>query len=122
MNTNNFRKALLAKEKDLLEDIAQTGSAVLRASEPDVQDDTDMAVRSEAKDSLLSENSQSYDLLNLVRDALRRIDAGVFGKCLACGKPIAEKRLEAVPWAAFDLQHQEEADRTESRPSGGTTL
>jgi len=31
--------------------------------------------------------------------ALKRIDAGTFGRCATCGKPIAPERLEALPWA-----------------------
>lgn len=37
--------------------------------------------------------------LALVEAALARIDAGTFGKCTRCGKPIAPERLEALPWA-----------------------
>jgi RNA polymerase-binding protein DksA len=37
--------------------------------------------------------------LGLIESALRRIDAGGFGVCQVCGKPIALERLEALPWA-----------------------
>ncbi len=37
--------------------------------------------------------------LGLVEAALRKIDAGSFGMCATCGKPIAPERLEALPWA-----------------------
>jgi DnaK suppressor protein len=33
-----------------------------------------------------------------IEAALKRIDAGSFGRCLTCGKPIAPERLEAIPW------------------------
>jgi RNA polymerase-binding protein DksA len=33
-------------------------------------------------------------------EALRRVDAGCYGKCTSCGEPIAEARLHAVPEAA----------------------
>jgi DnaK suppressor protein len=31
--------------------------------------------------------------------ALAALDAGTYGTCRACGKPIAAARLEAIPWA-----------------------
>jgi RNA polymerase-binding protein DksA len=31
--------------------------------------------------------------------ALRKMDAGTYGTCERCGKPIAPERLEALPWA-----------------------
>ncbi len=37
--------------------------------------------------------------LGQIEGALRRIEAGTFGLCHTCGKPIAPARLEALPWA-----------------------
>jgi len=42
--------------------------------------------------------------------ALRRIEEGEFGICLACEEPISPKRLAAVPWAAYCLHCQELRD------------
>jgi RNA polymerase-binding protein DksA len=49
--------------------------------------------------------------LNDVEHALARISEGTYGTCEACGKPIAEERLEAVPAARMCLQDQAEAER-----------
>ncbi|MFW6180568.1 MAG: TraR/DksA family transcriptional regulator, partial [Spirochaetota bacterium] len=40
-----------------------------------------------------------YEQKNLedIKDALKRIEEGVYGKCLSCGKSIEEKRLIAIP-------------------------
>jgi DnaK suppressor protein len=35
----------------------------------------------------------------LIEAALRRIEEGTYGKCIECGKPIAKRRLEALPEA-----------------------
>src|SRR5579884_164074 len=43
-------------------------------------------------------------LLTEVLGALKRIDEGTYGKCVNCGRPIPEKRLEAIPWAERDVQ------------------
>jgi DnaK suppressor protein len=37
--------------------------------------------------------------LELIEAALRRIEAGTFGLCQSCGKPVNPERLEALPWA-----------------------
>ncbi len=39
--------------------------------------------------------------LHLVETALRSIDAGTYGTCVSCGKPIVPERLEAIPWASM---------------------
>ncbi|SNY52806.1 TraR/DksA family transcriptional regulator [Paractinoplanes atraurantiacus] len=36
-----------------------------------------------------------------VDDALRRVDAGLYGVCERCGKPIGEERLAVRPFARF---------------------
>lgn len=46
-----------------------------------------------------------------VSHALRRIDEGTYGTCEACGKPIGDERLEAVPAARFCIQDQATAER-----------
>lgn len=33
-----------------------------------------------------------------IRAALKRIDDGSYGDCARCGEPIAEARLDALPW------------------------
>jgi len=38
-------------------------------------------------------------VLESIDEALRRIDDGTFGTCARCGSPIAEERLEAMPYA-----------------------
>ena len=46
-----------------------------------------------------------------VARALERINDGTYGTCEACGKPIGDERLEAVPAARFCLEDQAEAER-----------
>lgn len=50
------------------------------------------------------------NLLREIDAALVRIDAGSYGVCRLCGRPIGEERLEAVPWATLcidDARRQE---------------
>ena len=46
-----------------------------------------------------------------VEHALRRLDDGSYGTCEACGKPIGDDRLEAMPAARFCLDDQALAER-----------
>jgi RNA polymerase-binding protein DksA len=53
----------------------------------------------------------SGQVLIQIDAALERIEAGSFGMCTNCGKPIAEERLEARPWASLCIDCQREAER-----------
>jgi DnaK suppressor protein len=46
-----------------------------------------------------------------VVEALKRLDAGVYGECVDCGKPVPEGRLAARPEAARCVQCQSERER-----------
>ena len=50
-------------------------------------------------------------LLQSIRSALARMEDGSYGVCLQCDTQINPKRLSAVPWAAYCVRCQEEADR-----------
>ena len=54
------------------------------------------------KEQSLLVNEQA--LLTEVLRALKRIEEGRYGLCVACGNPVPEKRLEAIPWAARDVK------------------
>jgi DnaK suppressor protein len=52
-------------------------------------------------------NGLDYGQLRLVEEALDRLDTGDYGICLECDEPIAEKRLNALPWARYCVACQE---------------
>jgi DnaK suppressor protein len=45
----------------------------------------------------LIENEQAT--LELVEEALERMENGTYGQCAECGEPIAKPRLQAIPYA-----------------------
>ena len=42
--------------------------------------------------------------------ALQRIEAGTYGVCEVCGKPIGAERLAALPWARLCIDDQRRAN------------
>lgn len=61
------------------------------------------------RDLALRERAQLH--LAQVETALARLEAGSWGTCRRCGSPIAEARLEALPWAAYCIACQTIVDR-----------
>ncbi|MFM7044127.1 MAG: TraR/DksA family transcriptional regulator [Ilumatobacteraceae bacterium] len=45
-------------------------------------------------------HDQLVQQLAAVEVALQRLDDGTYGTCEKCEQPIADERLEAVPWAS----------------------
>jgi DnaK suppressor protein len=54
-----------------------------------------------ANDAVLEAIGESAEVeLQQIDDALRRIEAGSYGRCSKCGVPIGPERLQAVPYAS----------------------
>jgi len=60
-------------------------------------------------DEGLEEGAQQT--LEQVDRAIAKLDAGTYGACERCGKPIAQERLRARPWAILCIDDQRLADR-----------
>jgi DnaK suppressor protein len=54
----------------------------------------------------LALQSTSEERIGEIDGALARIDAGTYGICENCGKPIPPERLEALPFATRDVACQ----------------
>jgi DnaK suppressor protein len=70
------------------------------------RDTGDASVADASASEYFSEAELDSTVLQQVRAALRRIEAGTFGKCIVDGGLIKEKRLQAVPWTPYCLEHQ----------------
>ena len=58
--------------------------------------------------STLEENSTH--VLAGIDGALERLEAGTFGTCSTCGRPIGRERLDAIPWVTqcIDCKRRDE--------------
>jgi DnaK suppressor protein len=61
----------------------------------------------------LHQQGLAYQTLKLIDAALDRVAGGEFGTCLACGEPISNRRLNAIPWAEYSIGCQENLARRE---------
>ena len=119
MNVQHYKQRLLDLEKSLS---ARTGRAVAEARGEliDVAHDVGDASSAEAVAAeQFTEAEQRSAMLQQVRDALTRVDAGTFGNCIVDGGPIEKKRLDAMPWASYCLRHEQmrEAATSSSTPT-----
>jgi DnaK suppressor protein len=117
MDVEVYRQRLLDLERTLADRVAREGDRA-RAQVTDSPTDTgDASVADEAASEDFTEAELDTGVLQQVRDALRRIDDGTFGQCIVDGGPIETKRLDAVPWASYCLEHQEQLEaRSRSAP------
>jgi DnaK suppressor protein len=63
------------------------------------------------KDFALSLLSQEQDALYEIEEALKRIEVGTYGICEMSSKPIPHARLEAIPFARFTVECQQQLEK-----------
>src|SRR6266446_10012133 len=109
--TKIYLDKLLARREGLV-GVVQAAEAYSRERDAEAtQDPADMAANAYTKELLVSMSTNDRQLLDSIDAALERIENGGYGKCVHCGEPIQEKRLEAVPWARHCLRCQDLNER-----------
>jgi RNA polymerase-binding protein DksA len=117
VDTERYRDMLLEERNrvaNAIEHLHESNSGSLEdETEEETYDnhlaDSATATLNREIDYTLEENSEH--VLSGIDDALKRIDDGTFGTCARCGKPIAEERLEAIPYATRCIDCQRLAER-----------
>ena len=103
---NYFREKLRQKQLSLNAMVQRT-EGYGREKEQDTQDVADMAVESYTKEFMFGKSSGDRHILQLIQEALDRIEDKSYGTCVNCENPIQPKRLEAVPWTRLCIQCQD---------------
>jgi DnaK suppressor protein len=120
MDIEHYKNKLLEKERDLVSILAKVEGEARSAGDLEVRDSGDDASVAEDTSVALEEATVMSETLSEVRDALKRIEDGSYGKCSACGRQIERARLEAIPWALYCLEDQEKEDARKASHTGST--
>lgn len=59
----------------------------------------------------LSLSQNSKETLELIDEALKRIENGTYGICLGTGAKIAKARLEAIPYTPYCVEYAAQLER-----------
>jgi DnaK suppressor protein len=96
--------AVVNHEESMIE---ETGDLAIGSGDHLADSATDTFMRE--LDGGLEENAEH--ILQEIETALRRIEDGTYGMCVACGRPIDEERLLAVPYATLCIADKREQER-----------
>ncbi len=103
-----YRKKLVEKRKDILDEFRKNVNYRMESAADDgTQDIADKATMAYNKEFLFSLTDSERDMLQLIDEALIRINSKDFGVCNSCQSDIKQTRLEAVPWARYCITCQE---------------
>ncbi len=107
----SYRKRLTEEREELLGMVARSTKDGRSSDEEGTQDLADKATTCYAKEFLFYQGHNERTMLQMIDEALARIEEGSYGNCVHCGGAMDSKRLEAVPWARHCVPCQEKHDR-----------
>ena len=105
-----YRDRLVQKKQEILEAYHKNKSYGMEADGEATQDIADKAANSYTKEFLFSLSNTERELLQMLDEALSRVEGRRFGVCVSCEEEMNLKRLEAVPWARLCLSCQEKQE------------
>lgn len=98
------RKNLLAERENV---VTKLKGSDLSIDDSETPDPVDLAVSNYSKNVQLALSENESRQLELIDEALERLDDDEYGICQNCEKEINPKRLAAIPWARYCLDCQE---------------
>jgi DnaK suppressor protein len=106
VDTDRYRELLLDERRRVSDAIANlrlenAGSQDEEMPETGLADTATVTVDREVDYTL---EGHSEQVLRDIDAALGRIEAGTYGTCERCGKPIGEERLDAMPYATLCIE------------------
>ncbi len=104
----NFRAILREQLRQHSTNVRENQEAALEmvAADDGVKDSVDMSLQDVSQELQFRLGERESQLVADIDQALLRIDEGSYGECARCGKPIPERRLDALPTARYDAECQ----------------
>ncbi|MCA9661750.1 MAG: TraR/DksA C4-type zinc finger protein [Myxococcales bacterium] len=109
-----FRKILLDKRKNLIEQAQRTLESDMVLSPDDRFDEVDQASSEYMQAFSFRLRGRERFLMDKIDLALRKLDEGIYGICEECEEMISIKRLQARPEAPLCIQCKEAQEREEA--------
>jgi DnaK suppressor protein len=113
-----FKKRLLEKQHQLLQEVGRAALYGKDQEDDSIKDLGDQANTAYTREFFFELGNGDRRLLREVVSALAKIEDGSYGTCERCNEPIAEKRLDALPFARYCIDCQRLVEQ-EARPAAG---
>lgn len=109
-----IRETLLGERAKILGDVSSLEDEALKPYEDEVSVDhmADHGSDSFEQDQTIGLIERESESLRAIAEALEKLDAGRYGICEECEKPIKKARLKALPYARLCLECQMAEEQT----------
>ena len=115
-----FRRLLLTELRRHARLVGDDQAAAIDAADDGAKESADLSLRDVIEELALKLGERESQMVADIDQALMRIDEGSYGICVRCGKPIEERRLDALATARYDTACQatiEQVNGENARPT-----
>lgn len=95
------RHSLIDMLEDLDDRLAKITHDIKEPLDKDFEEQATQAENDEVLDGL---GNATRSEIEMVKQAISRIDTGQYGLCLVCGQPISKERLKAIPYSSMCIK------------------
>lgn len=113
-----LREQLLAHRREVEQQFAEISEGSFASDQTELggevgfdEEYADAGTATFEREKDLSLVNNLRDLMGKIDKALEKIDAGTYGLCDRCGKPIEKARLKALPYANLCLKDKQAEER-----------
>lgn len=118
---DHYRSILEEQLRLHTENVREDQADALEAvSDDGVKDSVDMSLQDVNQELALRLGERESQMVADIDQALLRIEEGTYGTCARCGKPIDERRLDALPTARYDAACQAAIEASEGSDTAPT--
>ena len=110
----NIKEELLSRKASLEAELIKSTEDLIE-DEPMFPDAVDQAAADSGRDVAVKIKNRERDILMELKEAIRRIEDGVFGVCEECNEPISDARMRANPATTLCIQCKAELESHQQR-------
>src|SRR5918999_6579399 len=113
-----FKKRLVEKHRQLTDEVGKSALYGKDQEDDSIKDLGDQANTAYTREFFFELGNGDRRLLRDVTLALQKFEDGSYGTCERCGETIADKRLEALPFARYCINCQRLVEEEERMATG----
>jgi DnaK suppressor protein len=121
-----FREMLLGLRDRLRGDLDQMTDEALKRNQPDSSGNlsnvplhmADVGTENYDQEFTLGLIENEQETLDQIQEALSRIEAATYGRCLECSGPIGKARLQVLPYTRYCIECARKLESRESPTQG----
>ena len=114
----HFKQLLLAELRRHAQHIGEEQAMAIDVNSDDAKESSDLALHDVIQEMALKLGDRESKMVADIDQALMRMKEGSYGMCVRCGRPIDERRLEALPIARYDAACQAEIEMAKGQKAG----